>query len=67
MTHWRIVTDRYCGFEVQSWRWWWPFWIQGATNTHSSIELAEAYANKKASWRPRKVVKLLGELSSEDR
>ena len=40
----RIVTDRYAGYECQIWVWWFPFWIQlSRTNTHSSIELAEKY------------------------
>jgi hypothetical protein len=41
---WRIVKDNFAGFEVQSWRWWWPFWLQGRTNTHASVEEAEKYA-----------------------
>ncbi len=44
MAHYRIVRDNYNGYEVQSWRWWWPFWIQGRTNTHSTVERAEEYA-----------------------
>lgn len=44
MTEYRIVRDRYAGFEVQSRRWWWPFWVQGRTNTHSSVENAEEHA-----------------------
>ena len=48
MAKYRIVTDNYAGYEVQSWRWWWPFWIQGATNTHSTIEAAEEYAKSLA-------------------
>lgn len=41
----RIITDKYCGYEVQCRRWYWPFWIQlGGSNTHSSILDAESYA-----------------------
>jgi hypothetical protein len=40
----RIVTDLYCGYEVQVWRWWFPFWIQLGCNTQSTIEAAEARA-----------------------
>ena len=40
----RIVRDRYSGFECQKWRLWFPFWIQmGYSNTHSSIEKAISY------------------------
>ena len=42
----RIVTDRFAGYEVQWWRWWWPFWIQGKTNTHRTIEAAREYAQQ---------------------
>jgi len=41
----RIVRDRYLGYEVQVWRWWFPFWIQaGDVNTFSSVESAEKWA-----------------------
>lgn len=62
----RIVTDVYAGFEVQAWRWWWPFWIQcGGINTRSTVEAAEDYARSYAKQRqPRQVVKLLGDLTS---
>ena len=41
----RVVTDRYNGFEAQVQFWWFPFmWFQiGGCNTHNSIERAEAY------------------------
>ena len=45
----RIVTDRFAGFEVQVWgRWWWfPFWRQvGFTNTHGTIEEAKRFIEK---------------------
>ena len=28
MTRYRIVPDYFLGYEVQAWRWWWPFWSQ---------------------------------------
>lgn len=42
----RVVRDNYCGYEVQTWRAWFPFWIQGKVNTHSSLEQAKKYINK---------------------
>lgn len=60
MAKYRIVTDKYCGYEVQVWRWWWPFWVQPYCNTHLSIEAAERYA-KDLNFK-REVVKELGEL-----
>lgn len=39
----RIVTDRWNGFEVQVWRWWWPFWEMPALNTSPSVEEAKAW------------------------
>ena len=59
MARYRIVRDSYCGYEVQVWRWWFPFWLQcGFVNTHATIEAAEAYARRKVSGRA--VVKYLG-------
>jgi hypothetical protein len=43
MTKYRIVRDSFLGYEVQSWRWWFPFWVQGATNTHGSLSSAQAH------------------------
>lgn len=58
MSYYRIVRDSFCGYEVQSWRWWFPIWIQGFINTHATIKAAEEYAKS-----PRtKVVKYLGKL-----
>ena len=43
----RIVTDRYAGFEVQKRLWYYPFWFEikdqnsFIANTHFSIEEAE--------------------------
>ena len=48
MKRYRIVRDRYAGYEVQFRRWWWPFWKMAGVNTHISVELAEAYARKHA-------------------
>lgn len=42
----RIVRDGYSGYEVQTRRWWFPFWLQGRVNTHARIEDAERYAKK---------------------
>jgi hypothetical protein len=42
----RVVRDNYCGYEVQTWRFWFPFWVQGRVNTHRSIEEAKEYIKK---------------------
>lgn len=39
----RVVRDTYNGYEVQTWRAWFPFWIQGKVNSHTSLELAKKY------------------------
>ena len=40
----RIVKDKYCGYESQVWRIWFPFWVQiGGTNTHVTEDDAEKY------------------------
>jgi hypothetical protein len=46
----RIVTDRYAGYEVQVWRWWFPFWKEvGFCNTHYTLERAREYAKADGS------------------
>ena len=58
----RIVTDRYCGYEVQVWRWWFPVWIQaGGSNTHATVERAEAYARRIAG----RIIKQLADLNEQ--
>lgn len=76
MTQYRIVTDKFQGFEVQYKVWWWPFWSQcgtrsSDTNTHHTVEEAERFALAHADARkPKKfkakVVKTLGELDKYD-
>ncbi|MDY0251185.1 MAG: hypothetical protein RBR45_14215 [Pseudomonas sp.] len=40
----RIITDRFLGFEVQYTYWWFPFWIElDWTNTHNTISEAKEY------------------------
>ena len=46
----RIVADRWLGFETQIRRWWFPIWMQvGWTNTHRTEEGAELFARRHAS------------------
>lgn len=46
----RIVTDNYHGFEVQSLVWYFPFWLEcdcdNGGNSHYSIERAKEYMNR---------------------
>jgi hypothetical protein len=40
----RIVTDKYLGYEVQVKKWYWPFWVQcNLVNTHNTLERAKEY------------------------
>ena len=39
----RIVRDRYCGYEVQQKLWWCPWWHQPECNTRSTVEGAEQW------------------------
>lgn len=43
-TRYRIVTDKYAGYEVQTKYWWWPWWVSPRTNTHSTVDDARKYA-----------------------
>jgi len=65
--YYRIVKDGYLGFEVQSWCYLWPFWMEcGISNTHTSIEKAEAYARSKEearnNYHKNYIVKYLGKI-----
>lgn len=41
-TKYRIVTDKYIGYEAQFKRWYWPFYMQiDRVNSHLTIEAAE--------------------------
>ena len=62
MARYRIVRDNFAGYEVQIWRWWWPFWSEANfCNTHPSVEAAERWATAYAA----PVVKQLGSLKGE--
>lgn len=58
----RIVKDRYAGYEAQFRYWWLPIWWQCGPlcNTHATIDRAEAFAI--AHSKAKSVVKLLGKL-----
>lgn len=41
-TKYRIITDKYAGYEAQMKYWYWPFWVMVyGCNTNCSIEQAE--------------------------
>lgn len=70
----RIVADKFLGFEVQVRFWWLPiFWIQcwdhGPTNTHHSADDAEAFAREHAEglegFENKAFEKYLGRLPSD--
>jgi hypothetical protein len=42
----RIVTDRYLGYQVQVKHWWWPLWYMPAINTHMTIEEAKQLVDR---------------------
>lgn len=60
----RIVRDKYSGYEAQIKFWWNPlFWWQMSerggygTNTHPSVELAEDFIRQSAIYYAKRVVK----------
>ena len=66
-TRCRIVTDGFAGYEVQTRYWFWPFWCQYRTNTHSTIEDAEAYARERMHRFVRgRMHRFVKEVSSND-
>ena len=52
----RIVSDNYSGYEVQIRRWWFPFWCCIDSNTHTTTERAQSWAEAHA----HKNIKYLG-------
>lgn len=50
LNHYRVVTDRYCGYTAEVWRPLWPFWCEiGFCNTSTSIAKAEDICREHAS------------------
>ena len=46
-TKFRIVCDNFRVYQVDWWRWYWPFWtMHGGSNTHMSIEAAKKYIDR---------------------
>lgn len=57
MARYRVVTDKFAGFEVQRKRWWWSPWVEIGTNTHSTLERALHWLEEKKRLDvPRRVV-----------
>lgn len=42
----RIVTDEFLGYEVQTKKWWFPIWLSVGINTFPSVESAEERIKK---------------------
>ncbi len=34
----RVIRDKYAGYEAQIKRWWFPFWLQISVSTSSTVE-----------------------------
>jgi len=60
----RIVTDKWLGFELQYKKWYYLFWVQmhkvGFTNTFASVEAAE-------NWLKTKVIPELKEKNIKEK
>ncbi len=58
----RIVKDNHLGYEVQSRRWWFPFWIQCkddryyCTNTHPTIEKAKEFIYRRVNGLDTRII-----------
>lgn len=48
----RIVPDRYLGYEVQVKKWYWPFWRMPFINTNVSIRQAKVLISVLQSLTP---------------
>lgn len=42
----RIRRDRYAGYEVLFWRWWFPFYVNIPINTFITLERAQDFAKR---------------------
>jgi hypothetical protein len=57
----RIVEDNYLGYEVQSRRWWFPFWLEcsssiGISNTHPTIEKAKEFIYRRVNGLDTRII-----------
>lgn len=41
MTYYRVLPVGYSLYNVELWRWWWPFWITGTSYLDSREQAAE--------------------------
>lgn len=63
----RIVHDKYSGFEVQFRTFWMPYWRTPFVNTRHSLEAAESLAEEiESAYRTKGVIKYLGVLTPKD-
>jgi len=54
----RIVTNRYGGYNIQVWRWWWPFWVLKDYSHYKKIEDIKediAYYRELSAFKPKVV------------
>jgi hypothetical protein len=61
-TRYRIVTDRYSGYQVQSRPWWWPFWEEVSGNTSRSPLEAEDWFRDYLGQQARKAGKFVQDI-----
>jgi hypothetical protein len=63
----RIVTDKWAGFEVQFRTFWNPFWRMPNVNTSRTLQEAEELAQRiESRYCTKGVVKYLGVLTPKD-
>lgn len=63
-TRFRIITDKYNGYECQMKYWWFPFWIQmDCVNSCISIKEAELYIMNSLIKKERFIRKVVKEVS----
>lgn len=51
-TKYRVVTDKYSGFEAQYKVWWFPFWVQ-CYGTNTSFSVNDAIKTIERHAKPR--------------
>jgi hypothetical protein len=55
-TKYRIVADKYAGYEAQVWRWYWPFWCVLGVDTYDTIKKARRFIDENTLKYRTKVI-----------
>ena len=49
----RIIRDLWCGYKIQVWNWWFPFWVEPYFNTFSTKKEAIKFVKDRVVWEEK--------------